>query len=87
MPIPTTARKMPRKRTADSPCLRTTLAFLKSLAPQRCATWTENPLQAPAVKPLMIQVLVIIRPMEAEGFAPRRPTIPASMYCISTEAD
>ena len=32
-------------------------------------------------KPLKIQVLVETRPMEAEGFAPRCPTMAVSTYC------
>lgn len=35
-------------------------------------------------KPPKIQVLVETSPMEADWFAPRCPTIDASMYCIIT---
>ena len=83
--IPMVARIRLRIRTDVSPCLRTALAPLKSFAPQRWATCTEKPEHAPAVKPPRIHVLVEMRPMDAEGFAPRRPTMPASMYCISID--
>ena len=34
---------------------------------------------------VFLQVLVAIRPMEADGLAPRCPTMAVSMYCIITE--
>ncbi len=34
------------------------------------------------IKPPMSQVELVTRPMEAEAFAPRVPTMEASMYCM-----
>ena len=85
MLTPITARTRPMRNTVVSPCLITALAPLKSCAPQRWATWTENPELAPDWNPPIIQVVVATRPIDADWFAPSWPTIPASMYCISTD--
>lgn len=51
----------------------------RSLAPIRWATCTENPVAAAVHTPLKSHVVVDTSPMDAEAFAPRLPTIEASM--------
>ena len=68
-----------------SACRSTTLAFLKSLAPMRWATWTEKPLPQAPQKPPRSHMQVDTRPMDAPAAAPRCPTIDVSMYCIITK--
>lgn len=53
--------------------------------PIRCATCTENPVAAAAHSPQNSHVVVDTNPMEADAFAPRLPTIEASIYCIAME--
>ena len=70
-----------RQHTSD--CRSTRLAASKSLAPMKCATWTENPREAACDRPPMSQPVVSTSPMAAEAFAPRCPTIEASMKNIT----
>ena len=58
-------------------------AALKSLAPMKCATCTENPMLAADARPPSSHVVVSTRPMAAEARAPRCPTIEASMKNIT----
>lgn len=44
-----------------------------------------NPIAAAAHIPQNSQVVVETNPMEAAAFAPRLPTIEASMYCMAIE--
>lgn len=83
---PAIDRQTTNATTLASPCLITFLAWTKSLEPMRWATCTENPCAAAIANPPKIQVVVETRPMEAEGLAPRLPTIDASMNCSSTDA-
>ena len=85
MAMPKTPRSNPKTMTVVSPWRNMLLAPLKSFEPKRWATWTEKPEHTAVANPYIIQVLVETRPMDAEGPAPRRPTMPASMYCIITE--
>ena len=58
------------------------LAFLSSLAPTAFAAWTVNPVVAAIVIPKNSQVVVDTRPMDAVAFAPRCPTMDASIYSM-----
>ena len=51
----------------------------------RWATCTENPVAAAAHKPQNSHVVVDTNPMEAAAFAPKLPTIDASMYCMAID--
>ena len=55
----------------------------QSSAPIRWATCTEKPVDAAAQSPQKSHVVVDTHPIEAEAFAPRLPTIAASMYCMT----
>ena len=55
----------------------------QSSAPIRWATCTEKPVDAAAQSPQKSHVVVDTNPIEAEAFAPRLPTIAASMYCMT----
>ena len=85
METPTTASKEPNINVAATDSRSTFLAPAKSPAPIRCATCTENPVAAAAHSPQNSHVVVDNNPMEADAFAPRLPTIEASIYCIAME--
>ena len=85
MAIPRNAMHPLNRSEVRRPCRNTTRAFLKSLAPIKCATCTEKPLPQAPQKPMSSHMQVETRPMEAPAAAPRCPTIDVSMYCISTE--
>ena len=51
----------------------------------RCATCTEKPVAAAEQMPENSHVVVDISPMDAEAFAPRLPTMEASMYCMAMD--
>ena len=76
---PTAEAKSPKSSVAANACRRTFLAPAGSLAPIRWATYTENPVAAAVHTPLKSHVVVDTSPMDAEAFAPRLPTIEASM--------
>ena len=70
-----------RQQTID---WRNTLrAASKSLAPIQWATCTENPMFAAEASPPISHPVVSTSPMAAEAFAPRCPTIEASMKNIT----
>ena len=58
-------------------------AASKSLAPIKWATCTENPSEAAWASPPISHPVVSTSPMAAEAFAPRCPTIEASMKNIT----
>ena len=64
-------------------CLSTLRAASISFAPMKCATCTENPMFAAEPSPPISQPVVSTSPMAAEAFAPRCPTIEASMKNIT----
>ena len=70
---------------AVMPCRNTERALCQSPAPMQCATCTEKPMAAAEHSPPNSHVLVDIRPMDADAFAPRLPTIEASMYCMAMD--
>ncbi len=67
-----------------NPCFETRLASGASSAPMHCATCTEKPITTALLTPLITQVLVDTKPIDAEAFAPSLPTIAESIYCIAT---
>ena len=85
MEIPVTASRELKTSVAVTDWRSIFLALAKSPAPIRCATCTENPVVAAAHNPQNSHVVVETKPMEAAAFAPRLPTIEASMYCMAME--
>ena len=85
MQIPATASSELKISVAVTDWRSIFLAPAKSPAPILCATWTENPVAAAAHNPQNSHVVVEISPMEAAAFAPRLPTIEASIYCMAIE--
>lgn len=83
--MPQEANRQVNMKTVNRPFLSRLLAASKSFAPHLWATCTEKPDITAMKKPFIIQVLVDTSPIEAAGFAPRWPTMDASMYCISTD--
>ena len=83
--MPTTANKELKTSVAVTDWRSIFFAPAKSPAPIRCATWTENPVAAAAHNPQNSHVVVETNPMEAAAFAPRLPTIEASIYCMAME--
>ena len=77
MDVSDISRAHARQHTSD--CRSTLLAASMSLAPMKCATCTENPSDAAWASPPMSHPVVSTSPMAAEAFAPRWPTIEASM--------
>ena len=69
------------QQTSD--CRSTLRAASKSLAPMKWATCTEKPIFAAEARPPISQPEVSTIPMAAEAFAPRCPTIEASMKNIT----
>ena len=65
-----------------SPIFMIFLASLLSFAPIRCASWTLKPSDAAFKRPPISQVDEETKPIEAESWAPRRPTILASAYSM-----
>ena len=64
-------------------CLSTRRAASKSLAPIKCATCTEKPMLAAEASPPISHPVVSTSPMAAEAFAPRWPTMEASIKNIT----
>ena len=79
MARPERERNKLKKMTLVNPWRSTLRAPAKSFDPIRWATCTENPCDVAIANPPKIQVVVETRPIEAEGLAPRLPTIDASM--------
>ena len=74
--VPATALDvMPWRTTARAPAV--------SPPPSRCATCTEKPMVSMEHTPQNSHRLLFIRPTDALASAPRRPTIEASIYCIT----
>jgi hypothetical protein len=67
-----------------NPCFTTRLAFGASFAPIYCATCTEKPTTTALLTPLISQVVVDTKPIDADAFAPSLPTIAESIYCMAT---
>ena len=64
------------------PCLTTERALLCSRAPRRWATCTEKPIVTIEHMPQKNHSDELMRPTEADGSAPKRPTMLASIYCM-----
>ena len=58
-------------------------ALSSSPAPSLCPTRIENPTVLAMVIPKRSQLAELTRPTEAEAWAPKLPTIAASMYCMA----
>ena len=68
-------------------CLSTERASAGRPAPMRWATCTENPVVAALHTPAKSHIVVDTSPIEAESSAPSRPTIEASIYCMSIDVN
>ena len=75
------AKAQIRQHTSD--CLNTRRAASKSLAPIKWATCTEKPILAAEARPPISHPVVSTSPMAAEAFAPRWPTMEASIKNIT----
>ena len=85
IPIPVMPHKIPNIPTATNACRKIPRARCMSPAPKACATCTEKPVAAAEHNPLKSHVVVDTKPIDAEAFAPKLPTIAASMYCMTIE--
>ena len=81
--IPNRAINVDTIRAVKKPCLATRRALCSSFAPMYCATWTENPAETAEPTPPINHVLVDTRPIAADAFAPRLPTMAESIYCMA----
>lgn len=85
IPVPMSARSRPRTAAIIMDWQNTALPFSRWPAPAYCATWTENPTTAALHSPPNSHVVLETSPMAAVAFAPRLPTIAASIYCMMVE--
>lgn len=85
MDTPVVPHIKPKIETAVMAWRRMDLALAISPAPMAWATCTAKPVDTAEHRPLNSQVVVETSPMEAEAFAPKLPTMAASMYCITMD--
>ena len=72
-------------RAIMSPCFMIFLADLSSPAPTAWAICTVNPVVTAMHSPPNSHVVDETSPMAPDAFAPRRPTMDASMYCMTMD--